>query len=233
MAEAANFGKSRSNLNLERLKSMRQSAGRVQGDIQRTAESVQKARRAFQEKRFGDAYSEMENSANYLGDSYSDNKSSLNAARMRSGAMPEASSAAKVAQYAAGGREVKAAVEATKLAFSLRKKIAAHDNSAFIVLVGIALLSDFLDLSLVLGLLFKGILLIALWGKGGWKVKLIGRVILFFDCIPPICWLPLTTISVIYVWWKCVQEVREHKKSLDKLREQSPGMEEGLEGEYA
>lgn len=222
----------RQKLNQARLsaQSLQQQVGRAQKNILKIRQSSQKASEMWQKGQKGSAISEMAAAAQGIDDQYGLSKRNLNIARMHSTAQDTARSLEKIERAVLQQKKLSAILETLKLAHSFRKKIADYDNTPFPIILIAAIVSDFVDIIPFVGTLLKIFQFYALWGKGAWKVKVFCRILLFFDMIPPLSWLPMSTISVAYVWRKCAQEAAENKKSLDKAEEQIKKEESELSG---
>lgn len=117
------------------------------------------------------------------------------------------------------GPKYKAPLEAVKLARSFRKKVKEHNNSPYLIVLLVAIATDFADATWIIGLFCKPFLFYFLWGKGTMKVKITLRALLFLDCIPGISWLPMSTIAVLYAWRRSSKEADHAKKKLRQLAE--------------
>lgn len=120
--------------------------------------------------------------------------------------------ALRSAKKVIAGPKWKAPIEALKLAHGFRKKVKEGDTSPFAMALVVAIIIDFADATWFIGLFLKPFLFYFLWGKGTLKVKITCRVLLFFDCIPFVSWLPLSSIAVLYAWKKAKKENEENKK---------------------
>lgn len=112
-----------------------------------------------------------------------------------------------------------AVFQALKLGLQFRRMAKENDTSMFPLMLGVALIIDFGDAT-VIGFLitffFKPLMFIFLWGRGAWKVRVTARILLFFDLFPVISALPLTTIALVYVWKKMSDKAQHAKKELKK-----------------
>lgn len=120
-----------------------------------------------------------------------------------------AAKAGKIMTEVESGHEIKAAADAAKLAFTLRKAAGDGSKTAWIVTLVIGIIADICSLTWILGAIITLILLIVLWGKGRWKIK----VLQLFDLIPFVSLLPLTTISVLWCWH---EDNKKRKKKIEK-----------------
>jgi hypothetical protein len=126
---------------------------------------------------------------------------------------------AKTAEKVIRGPKWKAPVEAIKLASYFRKKVDNHENSPYFIVLLVAIAIDIADASWIIGFVCKPFLFWFLWGKGTWKIKWTLRILLFFDCIPFVSWLLLSTISVVVAWRHSSKEAKKAKENLEALGE--------------
>ena len=103
---------------------------------------------------------------------------------------------------------------AAMMALEHRKAIKEGDLSVFIPAFVFAIAKDgFLDLIPGLGQIFgfpvAVYLFIFCWGKGTWKIRMAIGIISMLDLIPAIGMLPMSTISIFYIYH------RANKKALD------------------
>jgi len=126
------------------------------------------------------------------------------------------SAAGKSLKKVASGPKYKVPFEAIKLGLKLRKDVDDHKKAPWVVAVAFAMIVDLADATWIIGFFLKFVLFIFLWGRGTWKVKITCRLLLLFDMIPPICWLPLSTIAVLYAWRKSSKEAEAAEKKLEK-----------------
>ncbi len=129
---------------------------------------------------------------------------------------------------ASTGPKWKAFIEAVKLAFEYRKKIADYDNSPFIIILLLSVAADFADFlpiaGWVISLFAQPVLIISLWGRGRLKkkiaLKIIFLILMFLEVIPGIDLLPLNVITTVWIWHQSAKEAGEAKKGLAKLEEE-------------
>ena len=125
----------------------------------------------------------------------------------------------QAAEKALAGPKYKVPLEAIKLAHSFRQKVKEHDNSPYLVIILVAIIIDFADATWFIGLFMKPLLFYFLWGRGTMKVKIAIRSMLFFDMIPPISSLPLSTIAVRYAYNRSRKEAGKAKEELKKANQ--------------
>ena len=147
-------------------------------------------------------------------DQYRNNLVMARANDHRKGTMRESAESVK---KAIAGQKWRAPIEAMKLAHSLRQRVKEGEQSPFLVALVGAIIIDLADSTWVIGLCLKLPMFVFLWGKGTFKVKVITRMLLLFDCIPFVSWLPLTTICVLYAWHRTRKEIEENKKKIKEI----------------
>ena len=105
----------------------------------------------------------------------------------------------------------------------------------FSLLFALALASDFADPITVVGTLVKIITLPILWYnfyikntrvpglpekyqvEVSWKIRFLFRILGIADLIPFLNALPLTTISVIFIWYQTNKKIEEKKREMEEV----------------
>lgn len=102
----------------------------------------------------------------------------------------------------------------------LRRKIDDHENSPFIILFIIALITDSAEIipgGFIVALSLQIIFLFALWGRGRFKKKIFLKILIFCEFIPFLEMLPLNAIVILWIWHQSRKEADEAGKQLEKI----------------
>lgn len=119
------------------------------------------------------------------------------------------------------GHEVKAALDTAKFAWKLRKDAESGKKTPWLIALAAGIAADIGGVTWIVGAVITILLLILLWGHGRWKIK----VLQFFDLIPFISILPLTTISVLWCWHDANKKRKKKIKKAEEI-EKSVGIGE-------
>lgn len=111
---------------------------------------------------------------------------------------------------------------ASELALKHRRAIQGGDFSVFLPALAFAIAKDTVfDFIPVLGEVF-GIfvtvyLLIFLWGKGKWKVRIVIFILSCFEAIPFVNIIPFQTVCVLYAYHQAKKDAKQAQEQLSTL----------------
>lgn len=116
--------------------------------------------------------------------------------------------------------------DAFKLALQHRKSIEEGDLSVFIPAFAFAIAKDgFLDMIPILGQVFGFPIAVYLfvfsWGRGTWKLRLVVGVLSFLDMIPAVGIIPMSTLSVVYIFYHVSKKAGLARKELKSLENEA------------
>ncbi|MEI7620946.1 MAG: hypothetical protein WCJ51_00260, partial [Candidatus Moraniibacteriota bacterium] len=124
---------------------------------------------------------------------------------------------AKIAAEAEEGREFKSLVDAIKLARELRKDVKDHYAAPWLIAITAAIVSDSDPIG-VIGLPIKVFLFFFLWGKGRLKYRIIRYILMTFELMPIVGYLPMTIGAVLFCWHESNKKCKKSSEKLEKLK---------------